>query len=58
MFAFTCLAPGPVLNLGVSVLDRYTIRVTFDPPDQPNGVIEGYSVTYSGTAQVCSNKGK
>ncbi len=50
---FIVTAPGPILNLDVSITDKNSIQVTFDPPDQPNGVIQSYTVQYSGTAEVC-----
>ncbi len=38
-------APGPVLNLASST-KFFSIMLTWDPPDEPNGVIIRYEVTY------------
>ncbi len=38
-------APGPVLNLASST-KLSSITLTWDPPDEPNGVIIRYEVTY------------
>ncbi len=39
------LAPGPVLNLENNI-KLTSIVLTWDPPDEPNGIIIRYEVTY------------
>ena len=44
--ALLCIAPGPVSNL--TVTPNFTfIVLTWSPPQEPNGVIISYEVTYT-----------
>lgn len=38
--------PGPVVNLAGEGAGSDRIKVTWDPPKNPNGIIEGYIITY------------
>lgn len=38
--------PGPVKNLDAEPRGPEGGRITWDPPDDPNGEISGYSITY------------
>jgi len=40
------VAPGRVIHTTISPSDT-EVNVTWNPPDQPNGVITGYVVVYS-----------
>uniref|UniRef100_A0A913IDA2 Fibronectin type-III domain-containing protein n=1 Tax=Strongyloides stercoralis TaxID=6248 RepID=A0A913IDA2_STRER len=39
-------APGPVTNLIISPLSSNAIQVTWRPPQNPNGIITSYEITY------------
>ena len=47
--------PTAPQNVTVDLLNDITVRLHWDPPERPNGVITGYQVTYYGyrtTVQV------
>ena len=55
-YAIHSSAPGPVFNLmGTPTLA--TVVLTWSPPQQPNGIISNYTVTYrvNGSAPVIRN---
>lgn len=47
MLFFDCLVPGAVDDVTLTVVDHDTIRVTWRPPEKPNGRITQYNVTYN-----------
>lgn len=46
MFFFSCLVPGIPENLTALNTSTQQIRVTWDPPSSPNGILQGYKLTY------------
>ena len=50
MYFHSHLAPGDPENLTALNTSAHQIRVLWDPPSSPNGILLGYKLTYEGTA--------
>ena len=47
MFFLSSLVPGTPENLTALNTSTQQIRVTWDPPLSPNGILQGYKLTYT-----------
>ena len=55
MFIF--LVPSSPVALRAELIGNNTVQLTWEPPESPNGVIDGYQITYTGHEQslVCQS---
>ena len=50
MFSFfSILAPGPPVGVSVTTLSSTSLKVIWESPSDPNGIIVGYKVFYTFT---------
>lgn len=48
IISHACLVPGPPTGLSSKTYNSTIIRLNWNPPDRPNGIILGYQLIYSG----------
>lgn len=56
MYFCLCPVPGAPTTVKSTILDETSIELTWSPPSNPNGILEGYQIVYYGYSEKVTTK--